>query len=189
MSAARIAGATGGLRSTVGLGIAAAVTGAPRVAVRSGGLIRGIRARRDGLRHLDGHIHHRRDDEHDNAHRGHWPQPAKPVAPAARAVTAGWGHEPLAGQAELPRDPVCHCPQAVGRAQAQPGPHRADPGNGYRKRGAELRLDPLQAIGGRLKLLGCGPQYAAQHHLVIMHGVAHASRSSTVRSVAIALAV
>jgi hypothetical protein len=50
-------------------------------------------------------------------------------------------------------------------------------------------LNPFKPIGTRLDLISGRVEDATEHRLVVWPGVAHASRSSTVLRVAIALAV
>jgi hypothetical protein len=104
---------------------------------------------------------------------------------------AGGGrrHEALGRDATLGHDPVGEVLQAARQAHRQPGPGDHGPGQCHRTRTSKAALDPFEPIGTRLNLLGGSVQDATEHRLVVWPGVAHASRSSSVLRVAIALAV
>jgi hypothetical protein len=171
------------------IGLTAATSRAAWGVMRAPRQLLCVVGRRGDLRHLDRHVDHHRDGGHDDPHRDGGPQPGQPGGPAAESMAARRGQEALGRQPELAGDPVGHDPQAVRRAQGQPGPHRAQPGSRDRQRAVQPRLDSLQAVCGRLDVVDGRLQSPAQRRFVVMHGAGHASRSSTLRSVAIALAV
>jgi hypothetical protein len=98
-------------------------------------------------------------------------------------------HEALSGETELGHEPVAEVAQAAGQPQRQPGAFGLQPGDYHRARTTQTVLDSLQPVGARLDLIGGRVQDAPEECLVVRAGVTHASRSSNVRRVVMALAV
>jgi hypothetical protein len=68
--------------------------------------------------------------------------------------------------------------------------HGDEPGQRHRQRLPDSGVDPLQAVIGWVDMVGGCPESPAEPgFLVLRQGVTHVSRSRTVRSVAMALAV
>ncbi len=162
---------------------------APVATVAAGHRV-GVRCRDEGLRYLDRHVNDCRDDGDGDAHGRYRPRPVQPAPSAVRAVPAcRRRHEVLADHVQLRRQPVQDAQRAVGQAQAQPDPGSLDPRHRQRTRAPQPALNPLQAVGTRLQLPGRSMQRAPDRVPGVWPGMAHASRSSIVRSVAMALAV
>jgi hypothetical protein len=144
-----------------------------------------VTARRDDLRHLDRRVDDGRDDEDRDAHRGDGAQPAQ-LHPAL-----GLRAEAVPGHPKLLPDPVSGRPpvESFGQPQRQPGPGDLEPGHRQQPRPAQAGLNALETVLAGLDLVSRGVQRVPQCRLVVEYRAAHASRSSTVRSVAIARAV
>jgi hypothetical protein len=101
------------------------------------------------------------------------PPVRRPGPRRAETFADSAGHRPQPRQDRL--QPAWHAPGHRGI----PGHH---PRDGHRARPGQPGADPLQAVFGGLYRVRCRVQPAAQNLVIITIALAHASRSSTMRS-------
>jgi hypothetical protein len=171
------------------LAASAALAAAGRLA--SGVVARWLRRPRwnEDLRHPDRRVDHGGDDEDGRAHGREWSRPAEPLPPGPGRAALLRPEVP-GNRAHLERYPVPDHPEAVWNPQRQPGQRDIDPGDRHRHRPPvpDALPDLVQAVATGFNLLGRGMERPAERRLT-SKDLVHASRSSTVRSVDIALAV